>query len=89
MRKASKKNIAKALATIDAWANENRARIDAIEPVGRKMVLKEIDYLRGTVSGGYLGSCAHAHARSIARMVDDFESGYYVKALENGSILCR
>ena len=88
MRKASKKTIASNLASYVQWREKVEGRLSAINQDGAKIIREWLDDLRGRIESGDINVCSQALAQSIARALNDFESGRYVGVTSTGGFIC-
>lgn len=82
MRKASKKTIAANMKAFGEWLPRILERIDKIDKGGALAVKGMIADVRGRIEAGDCGICTQALIRSCVRVVEDFESGFYIGVTE-------
>lgn len=85
MRAASKRNRLAALAELDAKLPSLKKRAQLACPPSAIKVLADWEKdLRERIEAGELGACTTALARSYVRVIEDFESGFYVACVRHG-----
>ncbi|TXH15389.1 MAG: hypothetical protein E6R03_07220 [Hyphomicrobiaceae bacterium] len=89
MRRAGKKRIAQALLDYRIWRLKVDARLESIPPEGAKVAREWADDVYERIKAGDLGFCTSALSRSVVRVIEDFESGFYVGVTDNGGFVVR
>jgi len=85
-RKPSKRTIASATKQYESWRADIDRRSAAITaPNAQRAIAAMADDVAARIASGELGICTRAAIRSVARVVEDFESGFYASAHRNSS----
>jgi hypothetical protein len=90
MRKAGKKRIAQAIKEYQAWRAKVDARLEGIDPQGAAIAREWADDVLARIQEGELplpGSCLSALSRSVVRVIEDFESGFYKGVTSTGGFI--
>lgn len=88
-RKASKATIAQWLQSYHPWRESLSLRARKIHPDGALAVYRMADDVFDRICAGECTICTLALARSAVRVVEDFESGYYVGVTETGGFIVK
>lgn len=87
-RKAGKKRIAQALKDYEQWREKIGERASKIPEDGQAVVNCWSNEVKKRIEDGELWSTTTALIRSVVRVIEDFESGYYLSARldEDGNV---
>ena len=89
MRRAGKKRIAAAREEYVAWRGMVDARASKLKVDGASRDAAEwADEVRRRIDAGDLGPCTQALARSVVRLIESCESGFYTRRTPTGGYEC-
>jgi len=89
MRKASRVTIEATLRQYDDWRAGVDKRASQLTIVGAAADVADwADDVRGRIMAGDVGDCTSALARSVIRLLEDCESGFYVERTPTGGYRC-
>ncbi len=88
MRKAGKKRIEQALAELREWQSSMSQRVAALPADAQRLIREWETDLESRITEGDIGPCTQALAKSIGRVVRDFETGFYLGVSPDGTFTC-
>ena len=89
MRRATKAQVAKAIAGYNDWRPRINARLSKIDRKGAKIIAEWADDVCGRINAADLSICTSSLIRSVERAIEDFETGYYTGVTHHGGFIVR